>query len=112
MRWLGPLPAHRDRNTPWLIYGLFAPGGRCRYIGVTRGELEARYRQHLSLRGGNPAKKAWIAGLLSRGRAPAMRVLGSIRGTYLQAQHCEAILSRSLQEHGCCLLNREARYRG
>ena len=78
------------------VYALIEPGTDCspdpyvRYVGQTDGPLRCRLSEHIAdakaSRMGNEALRAWILGLLKRGRRPvvvALEVCTSYEGADL-----------------------------
>jgi hypothetical protein len=67
-----PTPPAADTDAWQVVYVLTEPGRwPVRYVGISRRPI-SRFQEHLSGKGANPDKNAWIAALTARGTSPEM----------------------------------------
>jgi len=96
-----PTPPAADTDAWQVVYVLTEPGRwPVRYVGVSRRPI-SRFGEHLSGKGANPDKNAWIAALTAGGASPEMAQVDVFEADILGTDAKERELSWIALFHRC-----------
>jgi hypothetical protein len=97
--------APEEREAPYWTYRLIDPTDMAvRYVGMSQHPYQ-RYGEHLTLRGANQEKNAWILSLQKRHLLPSLEVIEPYQ-TLEEAQEKEIYWIQHYLNQGCRLTNK------